>query len=1020
MMTSMDGLQTKALELSRACVPIRWTHPPETPSDPLNVQPEASWPVWNRTNFPNPEGLNESWVYGEATLPEDICGLPMTGAELLIHVEGWVPFTLWIDGEEMFHETGNWHATGPIAAPLRRPAVPGQSMRLIVRQSPTATPAEVLVPFSCRLQPRPCLEREIDVAAAAAQLRLAEALAETAEEKRLVRTAAKAVDAVALRENRWDAVQVSLLRMEGLLAPLSPKAKQKVVHLIGHTHIDLAWLWTWEDTVMCTRRDFKATADLMTDVPDLTFANSQIPCFEVVQKHDPDVFLRMKALMAEGRWENVAAMWNDTDLCMVCGESLAHHALYAEDWCRTHLGQTSRIFWGVDVFGHPGNMPQVARLSGAEGYYQTRCHPNLEKEWPYRLWEGVDGTEIPTLFTFYGGNLDPLSVLERVLVSHGCGYHVTAMVWGIVDHGGGMSRLQLEILSRYRNKPLIPNFEFSTPSRVLEAYAREGKEPPRSRGETHNQFTGCFTTHADVKRYNRECEAQLLTAETLSALAGIDRRADLRAAWTDSTFNQFHDVLCGCSAPEVYTEDVAPRGEKVLATAREIRRAALDALALPGDEERFSLLNPLGFARAEPVRTPLCASARSVVDANGLAHPVQPLDDDGVFMVTGLPAFSAREFTTSAHQAADPGRIELAEQEGCFRVETECGISYLHKDSGAIVSHYDKALGQELIHHSEARRDPNVPVLSTTGMNLFQVIDRAPMRRSAWQISDTLREEHLVQNARVQLVEQGPVFARFQVDHDFRSSHISECILFYRTSPRIDFEATINWHEPGGPDVGVPHLQVSFGSRMSRARARSEGPFCVAERPADGAEQPMQTWVDLVGDEFGFCLLNNGKYGYSALGSRIQLSLLRTGYAPDPDSDRGEHRVRFALLPHAANLPVAELVKAGMAFNRQPVSMPSRVATRLTAEYFSVTGAESVVCTSLRRAEHSERTLVRFYETGGLHTEARIRLGNGIAAAEPVDFLERPHGDGVSVDEGTASVSFRPYEIRTLLLDLVC
>lgn len=1019
MMYPIDVLQDKARELSQADVPIRWTHPPETPPDPLNAQPEASWAVWNRAHSPDLECHKECWVYGEVTLPDDICGLPVDGAELLIHVDGWVPFTLWIDGEEMFHETGNWHATGPIAAPLRRPAAPGQRLRLVVRQYPTATPSDVLVPFKCQLQLRPCLEREIDVASAAAQLRLAEALAETAEEKSLVRTAAGAVDAVAIREDRWDAAQASLLEMEDLLAPLSPRAKEHVVHLIGHTHIDLAWLWTWEDTVLCTRRDFKATADLMTDVPDLTFANSQIPCFEIVQQHDPDIFVRMKALMAEGRWENVAAMWNDTDLAMVCGESLARHALYAEDWCRTYLGQTSRIFWGVDVFGHPGNMPQVARLSGAEGYYQTRCHPNLEEKWPYRHWEGVDGTEIPTLFTHYGGNLDPLSVLERVLVSQRCGYHVTPMVWGIVDHGGGMSRLQLEILSRYRNKPLIPSFEFSTPSRVLKAYAGEGKEPPRSRGETHYQFAGCFTTHADVKRYNRECESQLLTAEALSALAGIDRRADLRTAWTDSTFNQFHDVLCGCSAPEVYTMDVSSRGEKVLATAREVHRSALDALAVPDDGKCFSLLNPLGFARAEPVRTPLCASARSVIDRNGRADPVQSLDDDGVFMVTELPAFSAREFTASAQEASEPGQVEVADLDDCFRVETKCGVSYLQKDSGVIVSHYDKALGRELIHHSEARRDPNVPVLSTHGLNLFQVTDRAPTRRSAWQISDTLREEHLVRNARVQLVEQGPVFARFRADHDFRSSHISEYILFYRTSPRIDFEATIDWQEPGGPEVGVPHLQVSFGARMSRTRARSEGPFCVAERPADGTEQPMQTWVDLVGDEFGICLLNDGKYGYNALGSRVQLSLLRTAYAPDPDSDRGEHRVRFAFLPHAANVPVAELVKAGMGFNRQPVSMPSRVAAPFTGEYFRVTGAETVVCTALRTAEHSERTLVRLYETGGQHAEAGIQLGNGIAAAEPVDFLERPHGTGVSVKEGIASVSFSPYEIKTLLLDLV-
>ncbi|MCK5804212.1 MAG: alpha-mannosidase, partial [Lentisphaeria bacterium] len=875
----------------------------------------------------------------------------------LIHIRGFVPFTLWIDGEEAFCEERNWHATGPIAAPLRHRITPGEQMHLVLSQTPTAIPAEVVLPAKCVLQPRACLDRGVEIGAAAAQLQMADAVAETREEKELLSQAAAAVDQKALEANQWPRLVASLARMESILAPLSPKAKQKTVHLIGHTHIDLAWLWTWEDTLLCTRRDFKATADLLEDVPDLTFANSQVASFEIVQERDPEVFERMKQLMDSGRWENVAALWDDTDLNMVNGESLARQVLYAADWSREHLGHVSKVLWAVDIFGHPGNMPQIARLAEAEGYRTANQHPDLQKNTPFRQWKGIDGTVIPTLFSRYGGTLEPAEVMRRVMISHDCGLSVAPLVWGIVDHGGGMSRLQLEILSQYRDKPLIPTIVFSTPSRVLEELAAEGGEVPVTEGETHSQFAGCFTTHADVKRYNRACEGALLTAETLAALGGLDRRKALAQAWRDTFFNQFHDVLCGCSAPQVYEEDVPTRGERCLALAQKVTDEAVETMK-PSETntDRLTLFNPLGFSRTEPVRLPLDDTIQSIVDADGQRQPVQQLDDAKIFLLDRLPAFACKTLAVSSEPAAktEAGSVDVVDADAYFRIETDCGISFLEKCSGVITSQYDKALGQELIHYAGDRASSDVPTLSSKGMNLFQIVDCAPTGWSAWHISDTLREESLVRGATVELADNGPVFARFKVQHHFRASHISEDVIFYKSSPRIDFEVTIDWREPGGPDTGVPHLKLAFGSRMSAARTRSEGPFTIAQRPADGTEQPMQTWVDLTGDEFGFAVLNDCKYGYEALGSRLRLSLLRTGYAPDPISDSGVHTMRFAFLPHRADLPVAQLVKAGMSYNRAPIALPHACGTGTEKPFLRIDGGESVVCTTLRQAEHSE------------------------------------------------------------------
>ena len=101
-----------------------------------------------------------------------------------------------------------------------------------------------------------------------------------------------ALDLKALQAEQWGKVSASMARMEKLLAPFEARARQATVHLIGHSHIDMDWQWTWKDTVHCIRRDFKAVTDMMDDYPDLAFSHSQPPTYEVVRNMDPKIFAK--------------------------------------------------------------------------------------------------------------------------------------------------------------------------------------------------------------------------------------------------------------------------------------------------------------------------------------------------------------------------------------------------------------------------------------------------------------------------------------------------------------------------------------------------------------------------------------------------------------------------------------------------------------------------------------------------------------------------------------------------------
>ena len=1018
----IEALLKKSTELNSG-FPIAWRYPETPAADPLAATPDPAWLAWDQKRMPLRKN-EKHWVYGELAFPEAKCGIPLAGTDALLHIWGWCPFTLWLDGEECFKETHAWNATGPIAAPLPFAIRPGQTHRLVVCLDPTEIPSD-FNPLAISVGSKPCAVTAIELAAAAAELRFASELAATPQERQLVERAARALNAAAIEVNDWPALMASIDRMERTLQPLSARARKHTVHLLGHSHIDMDWMWTWKDTVHCMRRDFKAVTDLMDDYPDLTFAISQISSYEVAQQYDPDVFAKVKARIAEGRWENVAGTWVEGDLHMADGESIARQMLYAADWTREHLGSKARTLWEPDTFGHPGNMPQLARLGEFDHYFHWRCNPGRHHNWPVRTWEGIDGSRVPAVSMAYGSDLHPLNLVNAALAHRRFKLKNSLHIWGMGDHGGALSRHWLQMLSLFRHKPLLPTIRFNTLAGFMDAVRKSKVKLPRNRGETYSLFEGCWTTHAGLKKENRECEGALLAAEALAALAGLDRRAALRAAWTPVLFNQFHDLLDGSAVQDAYA-DASRRSAESLRAARAVAAEAAAVLTRPSDAGKtLVLLNPLGFDRTEPIRVHLPAGTTHLVDDRGAVVPVQKLGEEFVFVAERVPAFGSRSYSARRTPIPKPAIAAVAvsdardygEQGETFRIETAHAVLRIAKGSGVIGSYFDKRLERELVafgvpkflgHVQSCRAD--------LALNVFQLLDEAPNPMSAWHINSIRREENLIEGAEVALVETGPVFARFRVVHKFRSSRIEEEILCYHCFPRIDFVAVVDWREKGSPQAGVPQLKVSFGSAATRPRVRFEGPFCIAERPMDGTEQPTQKWLDLGGDAFGFTLLNDNKYGGDVLGSRLRLTLLRNGYAPDPESDNGVHTIRFAFAPHGPAFPAAELVRSGMAFNRPMIAVPTSTRPERPTRGLLLHGADSVVCTSLRLAEHSDGTLLRFFETEGQTARIRFRYGRGVRRAEEVNFLENPTGGSCVVRGGVVHATLKPFEVKTLLL----
>jgi alpha-mannosidase len=1012
--TVVELLSRRANDINGS-LPLTWRYPKNTSRRPLEQRPRASWPVFGaaypwKKNAPN-------WFYSDQVFPRSKSGVNLEGGTALCFVRGWMPFTLWVDGKQIWKEEGQWRATGPIADPFPFEIQPGRKHRLVICIKPTDLPQNTFSPYlDVQIKPSACIDLWVELSAAAVQLRLAAELSVSERDRRLVQEAAACVDVRALKANQWARALASISEMERVLEPFSERARKLVVHLIGHAHIDMYWMWTWRDTVNCIRRDFKAVADMMDDYPDLTFTASQVPAYDVVRRMDPSVFRRIKRRIAEGRWENVAGTWVEGDLNLTDGEAVVRQMLYAARWTQEHLGSQAKVFWAPDAFGHPGNMPQLVELGGFHSYFHMRSNPDERDTWPVREWTGIDGTSVPAFSCVYNGSLGPQETVHSAIHCLRHGTRNALHMWGIGDHGGALSRLEIGFLEQYRNKPVMPTFMFSTMKRLLESIRKERPKLRKNRGETYSTFEGCFTTHALIKKQNRQCEGALVTAEALTAMAGLDCADSLKAAWEPALFNQFHDILAGSSTHDAYL-DAGKRAARSLKVAGTLTRDAVRTLVgHTGKGKHVAVLNPLGFEFTGPVRAVLPENTACLVDSSGRVVPVQRLGGEYVFVAEKVPAFSCMTYGLRAKMpGADAEGVSVTKDGSCFTVETESAVTKINRRSGVIGSYFDKRLEREFVEYGLPIEMTSAGTIrAELAFNVFQVIDESPNGMSAWLINDVMREENLLNAVVVTLVEAGPVFARFRVKHPVRSSLIEEDIFFYRDFPRIDFEVRVEWREKGSPTAGVPQLKLGFTSRVGRAKARSEGPFVVREVPVDGMERPTQRWVDISGDECGFTLFNDCKYGYDALGGRLRMTLLRNAYGPDPDTDSGKHSFRFGFEAHDGKVSNAELVKSGMAFNRGPLAARTKKSVAGYGPGLVIKGAGSVVCTSLGRAELSDGLIFRFFETCGRRCRARIEFGEVIRLAREVDFLEEPVSRRLKVSGGGVSVGFRPFEVKTL------
>ncbi|MDW8319613.1 MAG: glycoside hydrolase family 38 C-terminal domain-containing protein, partial [Anaerolineae bacterium] len=760
------------------------------------------------------------------------------------------------------------------------------------------------------------------------------------------------------------------------------------LHAFGHGHIDVAWLWPLQHTERKMAMTMLNQFLLFEEYPEHRFLQSQPHLYWMMEQRYPDIFQRIREAVRAGHIIADGGMWVEADTNLSGGESLIRQILHGRRYFREVLGVDSRILWLPDVFGYSGALPQILVGCGMEGFATQKITwaYNGGEPFPYNTfwWEGIDGTAIPAhIFTEYNSEMRPSAVLDRWntrLKKTGIRSLIMAFGWG--DGGGGPARDHLEFYRRVQDLEGLPRVRMSSPAEFFADLRSQGLPRERYVGELYFQaHRGTYTSQARTKRGNRKSEFALREAELWGSLARVVAGFDfgprsLEEAWRRVLLNQFHDILPGSSIHRVYEEAEAAYAQ-VIAEAERWTAAALAALT--GSGQGRTAFNSLPWPR------------RALVQ--GENGPVE----------VEVPACGWAAVPSQADPAPTDGARVALEPDG-FVLEN-ARIRARFDSLGQLVSLWDR----------EAERE----WMAAAG-NVLTLYKDVPTKWDAWDVDSMVELMPVTGDdaaAQFEIVEDNPLVVAVRVRRTLNLSTVEQVIRLRRDSRRIDFATVVDWQE------SHKLLKVSFPVEVHTNEVISEIQFGHIRRPNHRSRQYDQDrfeicnhkWSALAEEGRGAAVLNDGKYGLSALGKRINLTLLKSAMAPDMTADKGIQTFTYALYTWNGPLIASDVLREAYDLNA-PVQVVNAAPVALPAasgSFFRL-DRDTVVVETVKPAEDGSGDIVlRLYEAMRTATRCTLEAFRDIREAWQTNLLEE-EPTPLTADGPRLTLDFRPFEIKTV------
>jgi len=808
------------------------------------------------------------------------------------------------------------------------------------------------------------------------------------------------------------------------------KGSASTLSLVGHTHIDVAWLWPISQTREKMVRSMSTACKLMDEYPEFIFMYNQCILFEWLKEDAPELFERIKVHVKSGQFEIEGAMWLEPDVNLISGESLVRQITRGMAFQQKEFGITPRVLWLPDTFGYTAAIPQLMAQSGLDIFVTSKCSWNDANRMPYDTfeWQGIDGTSVTAFLitaqtddkgergdhrTDYGPHLDvssavgawnryePKALNQNVLVPYGHG-----------DGGGGPCRVMLENAKRMqKGVPGLPQVKLEgiTPyfDRLRETISQSEKKFPRWVGELYFEYhRGTLTSLAKNKRHNANGEHMLRELELLAVLAKLDGHdvaqasMEIDALWKILQLNQFHDILPGTSIPQVYADSDSDYADMFARGKSLYEKLAPMALG------KNLLLNGIGTKRKnslvqfEPNNDVVAVSIGEEALILQKAHRA-----DGSFSFTAPVehmAPTAQLDVVACEKAADE-IVELSIDEHHLE---NAHLRILINQNGEVTSIFDKLTRREVLN------------AGTVG-NQLRVYEDKPLNWDAWDIDWYYEEKSwpLGQPAIVEVIETGPHRAALRIERKYNNSKITQIVSLAANARQVEFDFYADWQESQSLlkaefdfDVTTDHIksQIQFG-HVSRPTHRNtswdEARF----------EASMHRWVAFEEAEFSIGVLNDCKYGYGARDTQMGVTLIKSGIYPHPSADREEHLCRYAITINDGPNLVEKINRQAMDFATPLVFKGDLKSSSARAKQALISwDAENVVLHAAKLADHSEDVVFRLCEEAGKRTRVNIQMDKRFGNVRIINLLEQDIASCVPNQMDSIEIELKPFQIITL------
>ena len=749
---------------------------------------------------------------------------------------------------------------------------------------------------------------------------------------------------------------------------------------IGNSHIDPVWLWHWQDGFSEILATFRSALDRMNDFDDFKYTSACSGYYEFIEKIDPEMFEEIKQRVREGRWEIVGGWVLQPDCNIPSGESFARHSLIGQRYFKEKFGVTAKTGYNVDSFGHNAAIPKILRASGMENYAFRRPSPEEQKSDKYIFnWESDDGSSVKAYripVTYGCENIDKVAEVIDIANKENKDMMV---FYGVGNHGGGPTISFIQDI-----KALSVDKRFSRTDEFFDTVDKASL--PTIRGELQHHSRGCYSALSYVKKANRKCEENLISAEKLCVMAnklvGYKYPAKkLKKAWKNLLFNQFHDTLCGCCIKSAYDDASYLFGETMSVTEQEMyfamQKIALNIDTL-GDVKLPTAINKNGWTwEHEILGIPVVvfnphewrvralitvkAVASMVTDLDGKEIPFQHVRGEHTSrqnklctaFIAEIPPFgytTYRIYERKQSEASFSQSISISER--C--IENSSLRLELDAETGDVCKLFDKRSGKYII-------DRTCRAL---------LIDETECDTWAHGLDSLGEVVGIFGNAEFEVIERGPVRATLRSTVSYEGSTVIRDFCLIDGDDRVLVNSKVDFHGK--------HKALKFSFPMENESVTAKIPYGTIERRGYTGEEPCGSFIA----SGALAVANDSKYGYDTENDEMRLTILRGAAYADHHAvrdgqmeymDQGVSEFSYSLFEHKS---ITETEKKACELNFAPRYVMGSFHHGDLPEKMSCFEGENegVLISAIKQGEESDDVLLRCFECEGKDRDVNIKL----------------------------------------------